>query len=299
MFILLLLVSGTVLFFSRWIQNSLSLPPQSFAVGIEIFRALQRALSFTLYGTVLVSLSYSVRKNVGALPTLIVITLSGTLLSGGITEGLKTISASPVSATMAKLLYQPKALGEPGLIRAYTTESGVTVQAVLGDSGIPQGSVIVMEGTKALRKIDFPAPGTVVWKNPFEQGTLGTIRTLEEELFLSSDRLFRRADQGWLDILVFALTLSFFLASFQFVLRLTAWPLANLFLGALLFRFLVFFEQAIYSEEGTQFIGVLSQGLLPESMVTPVALVALGSLLNIYSLLLYLAQDRRSSHGKR
>ncbi len=268
-------------------------------MGIEFYGALKRALSFTLYGTVLISLSYSVRKTVGALPTLIVITLSGTLLSGGITEGLKTISASPVSATMAKLLYQPKALGEPGLIRAYTTESGVTVQAVLGDSGIAQGSAIVMEGTKALRKVDFPAPGTVVWKNPFEQGTIGTIRTLEEELFLSSDRLFRRADQGWLDILVFALTLSFFLASFQFVFRLTAWPLANLFLGALIFRFLVFFEQAIYSEEATQFIGVLSQGFLPESMVTPAALVALGILLNIYSLLLYLAQDRRSSHGKR
>jgi hypothetical protein len=298
-FILLLLISGILLFFSRWIQNSLRIPEQSLAVGTELFWAFKKALSFTLYTTILLSLSYSVRKSVGALPALFILTLGGTLLSAGLTEGLKNLSAPPTSATLSSMVYKSRALGGSGLIRAYTTESGSTIQAVLNGSGEERGSLIAMEGTNALHKIDFPAPGTVVWKNPFDQGSIDTLRNLEGELFLSSDLFFHRADQGWLSLLIFAGTLSLFLASFQFVLRLTAWPLANLFLGALLFRFLVLLEQGIYSEEATGFIGILSQGLLPESLMAPAALLALTVLLNTYTLLLYLSRDRRTSHGKR
>lgn len=297
-FILLLLVSGTLLFFSQWIQNSFRVPVQGFAAGNELFWALKKALSFTLHGTLLLSLSYSVRKSVGALPTLLILTLGGTLLTAGITEGLRTLSASPASAALLSMAYTPRTLGESGLIRAYTTESGSTIQAVLSGAGEAGGNLIAMEGTNTLRRIDFPAPGTVVWKNPFDRGSIGVSRTLEGELFLSSDRFFHRADQGWLSILMVAGTLSLFLASFQFILRLTAWPLANLFLGALLFRFLVLLEQGIYSEEATQFMGALSRFLLPESLMAPVALLALAVLLNTYTLLLYLSQDRRSSHGK-
>jgi len=86
------------------------------------------------------------------------------------------------------MVYKGRALGESGLIRAYTTESGSTIQAVLGENGEERGSLIVMEGTNALRKIDFPTPGTVVWKNPFDQDSIGALRSLEAELFLSSDR---------------------------------------------------------------------------------------------------------------
>jgi hypothetical protein len=298
-FILLLVASTSLLFFSRWIQNSIRIPEQGFAVGTEVFWALKKALSLTFYGTVLLSLSYSVRKDVGALGTLFILTLGGTLLTAGITEGLRGLSTSSASTALSKVMYKSPSLGEPGLIRTYTNESGSTIRAVLSRGGQGRGSLIALEGTQALRTIDFPAPGTVEWENPFERLSIGTLRNLEGELFLSSDRFFRRADQGWLSLLIFAGTLSLFLASFQFVLRLTSWPLANLFLGALLFRFLVLLEQGVYSEEAIQFLGALSQGLLPENLTAPVVLLALAVLVNTYTLLLYLSQDRRRAHGKR
>jgi hypothetical protein len=125
----------------------------------------------------------------------------------------------------------------------------------------------------------------------------------EESSLLNELRLdgSRRAEemalllrQGRIPFLLYTGSLIFLLVSLRFVLDLSNWPLANLLIGALIFRGVLIFEGFIALQDVRDLVLSFIGNRLPESLLSPLIFCALGLLFSLYTLLVFLARDRKA-----
>jgi hypothetical protein len=101
-------------------------------------------------------------------------------------------------------------------------------------------------------------------------------------------------DAGLVPFVLYAGSLSLFLISIGCLVNISFWPLANLFFGALAFRGALTLERFLNTAETRQLLSSFAGSVIPESLISPVIFTVLGSLILLYSGLVYLARGRRS-----
>jgi len=120
------------------------------------------------------------------------------------------------------------------------------------------------------------------------------LKSIGIDLRLNSELVSERFNDGIITFLISAGALIFLLVSLGFIFNLSAWPLANLFTGALVFRLILALERFFYSKEITESLVSFTGNHLPGQIIVPIIFGIFGLLIYIYSLLVYLAKRRRN-----
>ena len=247
----------------------------------------------------LLALSYTVRRRMPvflAIFSVIILAFAFSVGSSiGITRtgALKTVfkPASPIKANPGLIVSQ----GENSviLLRESTDISGPRLVS------IPGRPLIYQEVPIGPNNSILPIPAI-----SFQDDTPWFIKSIGIDFSLSARELKSRFQTDFLSFVSYAFSLILLLSSMRSLLDLSQWPLANIFLGALIFRLILALETILNTREINLLLGSFLGKHVPSAFFTPLAFCALGLLVLLYALLTGIArsasedarsEDRRSS----
>jgi hypothetical protein len=290
-FILTFLVAASVRYLVIWIEFARTIPAHTMEPVSAWLLVFQRAIPTAIYCSMLLTLSYSARRHIPIPLTILCLFLLSGLFSLGLSLGLgRAVEIkSPVTAA-------PRAtLGEPGLILGL----GETTMVVLGDPAEPGGPRIVSipgrpliyQAAPAGRQLELPPA-------PFRSEESSLMSGLFLDFTLVAEQFAARLRVGIIPFCLYVGGLCLFLVSFRFVFDLTSWPLANMLLGALVFRGILTFETYLDSEEIQAFIIRFLAKVVPADMISPVIYCGLGLIISLNTILISTSRGRRGAlHG--
>jgi len=289
-FAILFLVSTGLRFLTLRVGWIRALSQEQGSILADLAIAAQWALSFSLYGGILAGLSYAIRREVFAPLALICVALL-TLAS---VWGIDLLVESMGNRPSAKTREPP--LGKPGLILSNTILPSGTVIVLLEGPAKPSGSrVVATPGKPMLYQPEFAGRNIAVASlppAPFIDNCPWFLKSLSIDLRLKAELLRRHLNEGLLPFLIQTGPLVFLLCSLMFFLKMSAWPLMNLFLGCLAFRGVLALEMFFNTPETREIFNSYLQNRLPLSLVAPIIFCGVGLLICLYSFLVYLVKGR-------
>jgi hypothetical protein len=271
----------------EWLRT---LPRQPETMLTELITAARWGLSLALYGALLLSLSYAARRGIFAPVTTACLIVFSLGISFAISLGLERLGNVPPARDTAKVL------GEPGLILTNTIRHSETAIVLLeGPADLRRPRVAAIPGQALLYQAEPAGPNNTVLglpPIPFRDETPWFLKSMAIDLRLSAGQFEEHFKAGLPPFLFYAGALIFLLSSLGCVLKLSAWPLANLFLGCLAFRSVLALETFLNSPEVQDAFEVFLAKRLPFSLSVPLIFYAAGMLVYFYSVLVYLAKRR-------
>jgi len=270
-----------------WIRT---LPQRPETILITIIAAAHWALTVALHGSLLISLSYIVRNRFFMMPSLGCLFVLAMFFNFGISVALKNWEFVPPSNNMVK------PLGGPGIILTNSLKRGETAVILLKGPGEPRGSrVTAIPGQplsfheQAPAHAEFTLPPV-----PFGNENPWFLKSLAIDIRLSGTQIQQRFDQGIFPFLIYSGALILLLCSLSFILNLSAWPLANIFLGFLAFRGVLaletFFNSPDMQDVFDSFLVRISW--IQVDMAVPLIFCLIAVLIYVYSILVFIAKRR-------
>jgi hypothetical protein len=256
--------------------------------GGDVTDAAWNALPVAIYLSILLTLSYTARRGLSIPPAIICTIALGCIFTLGVSLGISR-------AEVLQITFKPVSplQGEPGLILSRSDNAMV----LLRNSSDARGPRVVSIPGRPLIYQETPlGPNNTILSLPavsFSDDSPWFIRSLKIDFSLSARQLEGRLDQGFFSFAAYAFSLILFLASLRFLLELSQWPLANLFLGALVFRGILILEAFLNAREINVLISTFLAGLLPSILISPLVFSALGVLIILYTLLTRIARPGR------
>ena len=285
-FIILFIILTGMRFLAIRVESIRVLSQQPRAVLTILIAAARWALSAALYAGILLGLSFIAREKIFTPAAVLCVIILAAGFALGINYGLKSWENVPSAVTTAR------SYGGPGLILANSERPSATVLVLLKGPAEPDGArVVAVPGRPLLYQGEFsgrdPAalpPAPFVDNSPWFQ------RSIAIDIRLNAEYLQRRFNEGPLPFLIYAGALIFLLCSLVFILKLSNWPLANLFLGCLAFRGVLALETFFNSPEIQDVFDSVLQNRLPLSLAVPMIFCGIGLLAHLYSFLVYAAK---------
>ncbi|MDR0496586.1 MAG: hypothetical protein LBH42_03125 [Treponema sp.] len=271
-FAIFMLAAILLKFIYSWIDLARIVSAED-GLGEDLAEAAWIAISAALYFSILLSLGYSARAKVPISLTIISITILGFAFTAGISIGIERLEAikpafKPVSPIQA----------EPGLILTQADNSIVLLKESTETRGprlvsIPGRPLIYQEVPLGPNNSILSLPAL-----PFEDGTPWFIRSVGIDFSLCAGELKTRFEANFFYFAAYAFALILLLASLRFIMELSLWPMANVFLGALVFRLILSLEVFLNSGEISALINAFLAGRAPPLLITPL-IFASGSVL--------------------
>ena len=290
-FALLFLVTTGLRFLMLRVEWIRVLSQEHGAILADLITAARWALSFCLYGAVLLGLSYAVRKEVFApiaLPCIALLTLAFIWGADLLLENMENVPSD---------ITREQPLGKPGLILSNTILPSGTVIVLLEGPANPNGSrVVATPGKPMLYQTEFAGKNLAVTDlppAPFIDDCPWFLKSLAIDLQLNANLLWTHLNNGLVPFLTQTGSLVFLLCSLMFLLELSAWPLVDLFLGCLAFRGVLSLEIFFHTPEMQDVFASFLQNRLPLPIAVPLIFCGVGLLIYLYTFLVYLAKGRR------
>ena len=264
---------------SSWVEFARFIPVEA-AAGAEITGLAWKALPPALYLSILLALSYTARRNIPVPLAIIgILVLAGAFSAGLSLAASRTGALEPVFSPVYTLQ------GGPGLILSRSDNAMI----LLRGSGDIRGPRVVSIPGQPLIYQEVPlGPGGSILRLlplPFADESPWFIRSIAIDFSLSARELISRLNQDYFSFGVYAFSLILLLVSLRFLFDLSRWPLANLVLGALVFRGILALETFLNAREVNALINSFLLGRLPPWLITPAIFTALALLLIFYTLL--------------
>jgi FtsH-binding integral membrane protein len=289
-FAALFLAAAGARFLALRVEWARTFPQMPETVLGDLITAAHWALSLAVYGGLLAGLSYAVRKHIPAPGAVLCIAA----LALGFSFALNAALAHWEQVPQAQI--PVRRLGEAGLILSNGGRSTDTAIVLLTGPQAPRGPrVAAVPGQPLLYQSDPAVPGGSVITMPpapFRNETPWFLKSLAIDLRLEAEQMIDRYRQGLFPFLMYAGALIFFLSSLTFIFKLSAWPLANLFTGCLVFRGVLALETFFNSPEMQSAFDSFLKDMLPVPLAVPLIFFGCGTLVYIYSLLVFLAKKR-------
>jgi hypothetical protein len=244
-------------------------------------------LPLGLYLSLLFTLSYSSRQKIPIPMTILGLLILGSVLTTGLFLGTGRISLINAPAAVSG-----RTLGQRGLMLS----RGDTAMVLLEEPANPSGSRVVSIPNRPLIYQELPGPNNTIPDlppAPFRDGGSSVLAAILTDTTLTARQFGSRLEEGLVPFIIYVSSLIFLLASLRFILDFSSWPLANLFLGALVFRGILAFEGFINSGDIQTVIVSITGHRVPPSLITPYSFCAIGLLISLYTALIHLARDRR------
>jgi hypothetical protein len=293
-FMVLFLVSTGLRFLALRIEWVRALSQEQEAMLVELINAARWALSFGIYGGILMGLSYAVRKEVH-MPMAVI---SVMVLTLGFTFGIDQLLKNWESVLPAKTTTPP--LGKPGLILSNNVRPSGTAIILLEGPSQPGGRrVVATPGKPMLYQEEFTGRDLArisLPPAPFSDNCPWFLKSIAIDLRLNAETLRQRLGEGIIPFLIYDGALVFFLCSLIFILKISVWPLANLILGCLAFRGVLALEIFFNTGEMQEVFDSFLQNRLPLELAVPLIFYGVGLLIHLYSFLVFLAK-RQSRDG--
>jgi len=282
---------------SSWIEFARFIPTEASPVQ-DINALAWNVLPAALYLSVLLALSYSARRNIFAPLAMLCIVISASALFVGTSIGINRIGPVETAFRPLSALHSG-----PGLILSRSEN----IWVLLRESNEIAGPRVVSIPGQPLIYQEVPlGPGNTILSLPplpLAEAAPWFIRHLAADLSLNAAELRRRLDYSLFSFGMYVFSLILFLSSLRFIFGQGRWPgrwpLANLFIGALLFRGIIALEPFLNAGEMNALIhsflpGELLPALIPPPLITPAIFVALAVFFIFYSMLVYIASPKRS-----
>ena len=259
----------------------------------DIIVAARWALSFALYGGVLFGLGYAALKGVFSPAAILCVSVLALAFTAGIGSALE--SWSDLSWPAGRV----RTLGGQGLILERPQPHGGTVVLLRGAGEPNEARTLAVPGSPMVFLDRFSGGGIPLADlSPaaLDGNTPRFLQNIAADLGSSADVLRWRLGEGLSSFLLYAGSLVFMLGSLAFVLKIGAWPLASLFMGAFAFRGALALEAFLNSRETQGAIASFLQGRADLSLAVPAIFLVIGLLVHLYSLLVYLSR-RKGRHA--
>jgi hypothetical protein len=295
-FAVLLLFSAALRYFHIRAGGMRFLPSQPQTALPEFITAARWALPVTVYFSLLFGLSYAARLSAGLLgagrrglsapPAMLCLFILSLALSGGVSLGLERLG------NMIPAPGIPRSLGGPGLL---LTQGDTTIVLLRGPEERLGPRVVSVPGRPLIYQEQPLGPNNTVLSLPpvpFRDESPWFLRSLAIDFSLTGRQFEARLREGLVSLLIYAGALIFLLVSLGFILKLSNWPLANLFLGCLAFRGVLAAETFLNSPEIQNLFAGFLGDRLPLSYTVPLIFCAFGVLVNLYTFLVFLARRR-------
>jgi len=289
-FIGVFLVSAGIRFLAMRLDWARLLTMQPEALRNEVSAAIQWAISFSLYASIILGLCFISREKVFALLAIPCMAVLAFGLAYGANIGLDNIG----SMISGKKITPP--VGGPGLILANPIRPNGTAVVLLDGPSKPGGARIVISFDRPmLYQETFPGkdafPSSIPLA-PIEEESPWLFKSIAIDFKLSAENMHRLYTEGLMPFLVYTGALIVLLISFLFIMDLSAWPLANFFLCCLAFRGVLSLETLFNSPDIQTFFNSYLQNYLPISAVVPMIFCVAGLLIYLYSFLVYLVKRK-------
>lgn len=285
-FFLLFAFCGIASFLRLWTAAAASVPVRTMIPLDEVIRTILWTLSLSLYGAVLLAMNYAQRNSIFA-PIAFACVLA---ISGGMcfiaVKGLENARITSV----APFFVSTGTLGKAGLM----LPNHGTVTILIDKPSLETGSRVVAAPEKQLVYEDVPLDenGALIPLPPvrFHQENTSFYMSLKMDFDTSAAYLNRRFNEGLIPFISWLVPLLVLLASLSYLFHVGAWPLANLFLCAVIYRGVLLFETFITNDSISAVLEDFSRGLVPNVFITPAVLALLSILVLIYDILMYFAR---------
>jgi len=288
-FLLIFLAATGLRFLALQVDWAKNLPPKPETALIMVITAAYWALSFTLFSSVLFSLCYAGRRKYSYIMTVVSVMFLSLLFCLGISTALENWKSVPPAQSGGIKL------GNKGLILSNSFNRNETAVVLLNGASDPLGPRVSAIPGQPL--IFFETAGGRFDLPPvlFGNDTPWFLRSLSIDLRLNAEMFQKNFNEGLISWLIFAFSLIFLLCSFGYVIKMSVWPLANLFIGVLVFRGILLLGTFLNSPEMQDVIDSFLKGSIPVSLAIPCAFIALGLLLHLYSGLTVIVKGRNNN----
>jgi hypothetical protein len=287
-FPILFMAAIGITFLHTWIDAVEYVPVKSGILLREILESGSWALPFALYLTIVFSINQGRRHKV-AWPLIFV---SALVLAGVFTFGISKGLNSAVAMPAPPLKTNHITLGRQGLM---LSRPGTVITLLDRPSNVNGSRVVAIKDLKLIyQRVPVGADGEIISLPPIPFRDTGDwLSTLIlNDLSISGSFIAARFNEGIIPYLAWTLALITLLLSLGLVFELTYWPLANIFLGFLIFRGILAFEVFLNSEEIMGYLIEFARGAIPDTFITPAIFAAISALVLIYSFLIFLARVR-------
>ena len=276
--------------FAIWVEI-VRIIPVTARPGEDLVLLAWKKLPAAIYLSILISLSYSVRRNMSIGASIICIVFLALIFSGSLALGLRR--ADDIKPALNPV--NPIRAG-PGLLLGRGNSSII----LLRESANIRGPRLVSFPNEPLIYQELPMGpnNTIIPLPPLPLGSEVPwfIQSIEIDFNLGGTELKSRYQEDYLNFTIYIFSLILLLASMRFVLQLSQWPMANLFIGALVFRGILALEVFINSREINTLIHAFLDGRLPSALITPLVFCTFGILVILYTILTSIA---RQPHQQR
>ena len=290
-FVALFLAAFLLVYLSSWLSMLRSFPTE--ALELENTAEISwRTLPALLYFSILLTLSYTARKKMPVAFAMIGILIMGSVFAVGISLGLSRTEAirpifRPVSFTHS----------ESGLI---FSRSDIDI-VLLGENSDARGPRLVSMPGQPLTYQQVPmGPNNTILslpELPFGADSSLFFQSIATDFSLSARELKSRFDESFISFAIYVLSLILFLASLRPIIGPTQWPLANLFIGAFVFRLILTMETFLNAREINALLAYSMGERFPPAAITPLIFCIMSALIILYSFLAHLARPRKNIDG--
>ena len=285
-FIITFVVVTGIRFLSLRVDWAKNLPPKPETSLTLLITAAHWALSMALFFTIIIAMNYSVRKGFFALMSLMCVMSLSFLFSFGISTVLEQWKSVVPSKSPGITL------GGKGLILSNTLNKNETAVVLLNGAVDPLGPRVVAIPNQPMTfqraaSADFDLPPI-----PFNDDTPWFLKNIEIDIRLNAEMFQRKFSQGFFSYLFYVGALIYLLCSLGYVIKFSAWPLANLFLTILAFRGILALNTFFNSKEMQMITASFLENKIPVVNALPFIFLGFGTLINLYSFLVFAAKRR-------
>jgi hypothetical protein len=287
-FLVIFIGAGMVRFLQLSVDAAKAIPAKSPVTLPELIAAIRKLLPLALYFTILLALSYTVRRSISFLPAFITLfILAGVFTFGSVWGLLRAANLRPIPVPGFS---SAQTLGSKGLILS----QGNTTLVLLGNPGDGGGPRVIYRPGQSLIYQGEPAgpQNTAVPRTPFRTENARPTDGMFSDCSLAMNQLEYRFKSGLLSFGLYGGALILLLLSLRFTMNLSSWPMANLFSGAVVFRGVLAFEIFIDSQEIQSFLGALLGPRIPSFFISPIVFGGIGAIIIVYTLLVYSIQGK-------
>ena len=294
-FVVFFIAAIFVNFVNFWIDTARTTTASARLDDILV-KAIWISISAAIYFSILFTLSYSARRHIPVLITLLCIVTLAFAFTTGVSFGVKHMEA-----LQPALRPVPQLHSGPGLI---LTRLENTIILLRDSSDIRGPRLVSIPGQPLIYQERPLGPNNTVISLPplpFGNETPWFIHSIGIDFSISATTLKTRFDESFFLFVTYALSLILLLSSLRFLLELSNWPLANIFLGALIFRLILSLEIFINSSEINTLLHSFLSERVQNTLITPLLFCAASILIMLYTLLVSIARSDgpRSRRKKR
>ena len=286
-FTIIFLAATGIRFLTLWVEWVRYLPPKPESSLTLLITAAHWALSLTMYFTILLNLSYAARKNYSIPVTMISVIIVSLFLNFGISFLLYNWKHVPPAEVTGRQM------GESGLILSSSLNKNEAAVILLKGTAEPLGPRVTSIPDRPLMFHESTANVNISLPPiPFGDDTPWLLQSAIIDLRLNAEQLQQRFNESFLSYFIYVGALIFMLSSLGFIIKLSVWPLANLFLGILAFRGVLALETFLNSPEMRDVFGSLPGNIMSNVMAVPIIFFFFALLVNTYSILVFIAKRR-------